>query len=62
MRTLSKSKLFAYRQCPKLLWLEIHRSDLKQDSAATQTNFAVAYQVGISRASFKPPKAAASNV
>ncbi|NDP46869.1 MAG: hypothetical protein GZ085_00490 [Sulfuriferula multivorans] len=25
MRTFSKSKLLALRQCPKPLWLEVHR-------------------------------------
>lgn len=34
MRTLSKSKILAYRQCPKRLWLEIHRPELKDDSGA----------------------------
>jgi hypothetical protein len=34
MRSLSKSKILAYRQCPKRLWLEIHRPDLKDDSGA----------------------------
>ena len=46
MRTLSKSKLLAYRQCPKRLWLEIHRPDLREDSAATQTSFNVGHEVG----------------
>lgn len=46
MRTLSKSKLLAYRQCPKRLWLEVHRLDLRKDSAATQASFAVGHQVG----------------
>lgn len=46
MRTLSKSKLLAYRQCPKRLWLEVHRPKLREDSAATQASFAVGHQVG----------------
>ncbi len=46
MRTLSKSKLLAFRQCPKRLWLEIHRPELREDSAATQANFAIGHQVG----------------
>lgn len=45
-RTLSKSKLIAYRQCPKRLWLEIHRPDLRQDSSATQASFNIGFQVG----------------
>ena len=30
MRTLSKSKLLAFRQCPKRLWLEVHRPELRE--------------------------------
>ena len=36
MLMLSKSNVLAYRQCHKRLWLEIHRSDLKEDSTATE--------------------------
>lgn len=55
MRTLSKSKLLAYRQCPKRLWLEVHRPDLREDSAATQMSFAVGHQVGdIARQLYDP--------
>lgn len=46
MRTLSKSKLVAFRQCPKRLRLEIHRPKLRADSFATQASFAVGHQVG----------------
>ena len=46
MRTFSKSKLMALRQCPKRLWLEIHRPDLRADSVATQVSFKVGHQVG----------------
>ncbi|MDD5333329.1 MAG: DUF2779 domain-containing protein [Rhodoferax sp.] len=46
MRTFSKSKLLALRQCPKRLWLEVHRPDLREDSAATQASFQVGFQVG----------------
>lgn len=46
MRILSKSKLMAYRQCPKRLWLEVHRPELREDSATTQASFDVGYQVG----------------
>lgn len=55
MRTLSKSKLLAYRQCPKRLWLEVHRPTLREDSAATQTSFAVGHQIGdIARRLYDP--------
>lgn len=45
-RNLSKSKLLAYRQCPKRLWLEVHRPELRQDSEATQARFNIGYGVG----------------
>jgi len=43
---LSKSKLMACRQCPKRLWLEWHRPDLRDDSAATQAAFDQGHAVG----------------
>lgn len=46
MRFLSKSKLMAFRQCPKRLWLEVHRPDLREDSDDTQARFQTGYQVG----------------
>lgn len=46
MTALSKSKLLAYKQCPKRLWLEIHRPDICQDLVATQASFDVGHQVG----------------
>jgi hypothetical protein len=46
MRKFSKSKLLALRQCPKRLWLEIHRPELREDSAATQKSFQVGFAVG----------------
>ena len=46
MRTFSKSKLLALRQCPKRLWLEVHRPDLREDSDATEASFQVGFQVG----------------
>ena len=46
MPTLSKSKIIAFRQCPKRLWLEVHRPELREVSAATEARFQVGYQVG----------------
>ena len=46
MSPLSKSKLVAYRQCPKRLWLEVHRPHLREDSSTVQGHFEVGYQVG----------------
>ena len=55
MRTLSKSKILAYRQCAKRLWLEVHRPELREDTAATQTSFAIGHQVGdIARQIYDP--------
>lgn len=55
MRTLSKSKILAFRQCPKRLWLEIHRRELQKDSADTEARFAVGHQVGeVARRLFDP--------
>ncbi len=55
MRHLSKSKLLAFRQCPKRLWLEIHRPDLRADSAATEASFQIGHQVGdIARQIYDP--------
>jgi hypothetical protein len=46
MRTLSKTKLLAYLQCPKRLWLEIHKKDLRADSLATEAGFVEGNKVG----------------
>lgn len=46
IRPLSKSKILAYRQCPKRLWLEVHRPELREDSAGTQARFQTGYRVG----------------
>lgn len=45
MRNLSKSKIIAYRQCPKRLWLEIHKPELRDDSGS-EAVFAIGHQVG----------------
>lgn len=55
MRTLSKSKLLAFRQCPKRLWLEVKHPELRADSASTTASFAVGNQVGeIARTVYDP--------
>ena len=46
MKPLSKSKIIAFRQCPKRLWLEVHKPELREDSAEAQTKFEIGYQVG----------------
>jgi len=55
MRHLSKSKLMAFRQCHKRLWLEVNRSDLREDSAGAHAAFQTGYQVGdIARKIYDP--------
>ncbi len=55
MRALSKSKLIAYRQCPRRLWLEIHQPEARHDSAGTEGRFKVGAQVGeIARECYDP--------
>lgn len=46
MHNLSKSKLIAFRQCPKRLWLEIHHPELREDSADTLASYQIGQQVG----------------
>lgn len=43
---LSKSRLTAFRQCPKRLWLYVHRHDLQQFSEKTEQRFQIGFQVG----------------
>lgn len=43
---LSKSKLLAFRQCERRLWLELHRAQLRVDGAASLAAFAAGHQVG----------------
>ncbi|MEP4079956.1 DUF2779 domain-containing protein [Haloferula sp.] len=45
MRQLSKSKIIAFRQCPKRLWLELHKPELRDDSGS-EIVFAIGNQVG----------------
>lgn len=55
MQNLSKSKLLAFRQCAKRLWLEIHHRELREDSAGTEASFMVGNQVGeIARQLYDP--------
>lgn len=45
MRSLSKSKLIAFRQCQKRLWLEIHRPEFRDDSGS-EVVFRIGNEVG----------------
>ncbi|XLZ72456.1 DUF2779 domain-containing protein [Massilia sp. SR12] len=46
MVKLSKSRLLAFRQCERRLWLEIHRPELRDDTPGSQANFAAGHLVG----------------
>jgi hypothetical protein len=43
---LSKSRIAAWRQCPKRLWLQIHRPELLEVSTETERSFKIGYEVG----------------
>ena len=43
---LSKSKLIAFRQCEKRLWLEIHRPDLRVEDESAAMRFEVGHRLG----------------
>jgi len=45
-RGLSKSRIVSYRQCPKRLWLEIHRPDLLVIDEALEQRFESGHEVG----------------
>ncbi len=52
---LSKTKLLAFKQCPRRLWLEVHQPDHRADSAHTQHSFSVGHEVGdIARQLYDP--------
>lgn len=46
MPRLSKSKLLAFRQCERRLWLELHRPGLRRDDGASLAAFAAGHHVG----------------
>lgn len=46
LRTFSKSKLLALRQCPKRFWLEVHHPELRDDTDSTETSLQIGHQVG----------------
>lgn len=45
-RLLSKSKLIALRQCEKRLWLEVHKPELRQDSAQAEMRMEAGNELG----------------
>lgn len=54
-RNLSKSKLMAFRQCPRRMWLEVHHPELAKVSAGAEARFMVGDEVGaLARRLFDP--------
>ena len=43
---LSKSRIVAWKQCPKRLWLQIHRHELLEVSEGAERGFQIGYEVG----------------
>ncbi len=43
---LSKSRIVAWKQCPRRLWLQIHKRDLLEVSSGAERGFQVGYEVG----------------
>lgn len=43
---LSKSRIVAWKQCPKRLWLQIHKHNLLEVSDAAERSFQIGYEVG----------------
>ena len=43
---LSKSRISAFEQCPKRLWLSVHRRDLAEVDAGSEARFAAGHAVG----------------
>lgn len=43
---LSKSKITMFEQCPKRLWLSVHRPDLAEPDHGAETRFATGHEVG----------------
>lgn len=51
---LSKSRLLACRQCPKRLWLQVHRSELQEVSDETAIAFGHGHTVGAVAQALQP--------
>jgi hypothetical protein len=56
MEFLSKSKIMAFRQCHKRLWLEVNKPELREDSSASMVSFVVGHKVGAIAQQIYDPK------
>lgn len=55
MTPISKSRLLAFRQCPKRLWLDAHMPELFQTTDSTQARYAAGHRLGeVARQIFDP--------
>lgn len=59
LRNLSKSRLLSFRQCPKRLWLELHRPALQPSPAATEVPFQWGNELGAVARRLYDPKGTA---
>ncbi len=51
---LSKSRLAIFEQCPKRLWLSVHKPELSAESADIRQAFAIGHDVGTAACSLYP--------
>jgi hypothetical protein len=51
---LSKSKITAFEQCPKRLWLQVHRPEEAASDGASEARFATGHEVGEMACSLRP--------
>ena len=51
---LSKSRISAFEQCPKRLWLSVHRPGLAEQDEAAKARFATGHEVGAIARAFLP--------
>ena len=59
IRSLSKSKIMAFLQCPRRLWLEVHHPELRDDYPHTLTAFDTGHSVGeLARRIYDPKQTA----
>ncbi|WP_065846257.1 DUF2779 domain-containing protein [Sphingobium sp. Ndbn-10] len=51
---LSKSRITYFEQCPKRLWLSVHRPELAEDDEGAEARFAAGHEVGAAACSLLP--------
>ncbi|MFP5396254.1 MAG: hypothetical protein ACLGHF_08855 [Alphaproteobacteria bacterium] len=43
---LSKSRITAFEQCPKKLWLSVHKREVAETQSQSELRFAAGHEVG----------------